>query len=441
MENIQNEWYKEKQDNWLENIEIKWNIYELTIDNVNWKFNCPNPQEFFNILEVTHEILDIYVKNKEDSDFYIKKENINWRVYDNLALNNSYINDTTYLLDSQIARYMWKNNLQEYVKFINSLVKQKIIKNWENINVKNIEQNIKNIYKLQVNSLYNKNNLILKKEFENNSFLEIYNKLLNWDNPWLLQKMVKEIKKWKVEQSILYLVLLKSLIKNGYKIKKKYDFRNWTNYSYNQELNYFKDLLLKDFKINFFDKDFNKNIEKLKFIKAGNIIKIVWKTKDWEKIDVGEIQMDNFYADIIWGKNKIKEINESKEVKKNIDIQILWWHIVWEWFVLWEEDPQKYNLNLLKEKIQLDTERWIWKIYIKNKEKKNVAVITYFIMNKEWKKYVILSKAPMEDKAYDLIVIPLEYNKTIKLSFKNKKDTKTYEKEVWNLVLEVKFEK
>lgn len=441
MEKIQNELHREKKYRWFELIIKEWDNYELIVWDVKWRFICKTPEDFIQILKITKKMLSTYERNKEDDKFYIADKNINWQIYEDLDLDDWILFDTTYLTDKWISEYIWDNNLQNYVKFINSLIESKFIKEWKNINIKKLENLIKESYKSQIDSLYNKNNLILKKEFEKYSFYELYNKLFNWWNPWLLKKIVSKIKKWEIGQSILSSVLLNSLIKNGYKIKERYDFIDWNNYSNNQELNYFKNLLSKDFKVKFFDKDYNKNIEKLKFIKAKNIIKIIWKTKDWEKIDVGEIQMDNFYADIIWGKNKIKEINESKEVKKNIDIQILWWHIVWEWFVLWEEDPQKYNLNLLKEKIQLDTKRWIWKIYIKNKEKKNVAVITYFIMNKKWQKYVILSKAPMEDKAYDLIVTPLEYNRTIKLNFKNKKDTKTYEKEVWNLVLEVKFEK
>ncbi len=299
MEKIQNELHREKKYRWFELIIKEWDNYELIVWDVKWRFICKTPEDFIQILKITKKMLSTYERNKEDDKFYIADKNINWQIYEDLDLDDWILFDTTYLTDKWISEYIWDNNLQNYVKFINSLIESKFIKEWKNINIKKLENLIKESYKSQIDSLYNKNNLILKKEFEKYSFYELYNKLFNWWNPWLLKKIVSKIKKWEIGQSILSSVLLNSLIKNGYKIKERYDFIDWNNYSNNQELNYFKNLLSKDFKVKFFDKDYNKNIEKLKFIKAKNIIKIIWKTKDWEKIDVGEIQMDNFYASLV----------------------------------------------------------------------------------------------------------------------------------------------
>ncbi len=299
MEKIQNELHREKKYRWFELIIKEWDNYELIVWDVKWRFICKTPEDFIQILKITKKMLSTYERNKEDDKFYIADKNINWQIYEDLDLDDWILFDTTYLTDKWISEYIWDNNLQNYVKFINSLIESKFIKEWKNINIKKLENLIKESYKSQIDSLYNKNNLILKKEFEKYSFYELYNKLFNWWNPWLLKKIVSKIKKWEIGQSILSSVLLNSLIKNGYKIKEIYDFIDWNNYSNNQELNYFKNLLSKDFKVKFFDKDYNKNIEKLKFIKAKNIIKIIWKTKDWEKIDVGEIQMDNFYASLV----------------------------------------------------------------------------------------------------------------------------------------------
>ena len=298
MENIKSELREEKQYDWFEVIDKEWNNYELTIWAVKWKFNCETPQDFLNILEITKKILATYIKKAEDNKFYISHTNINWRIYEDLELDDGVLFDTTYLSNKWISKYIWYSNLENYVKFINSLVKSKIVKEWKNINIKNIEQTIKENYKAQVNSLYTKNNLILKKEFENNSFYEIYNKLINWNNAWLLKKLVNGVESWKIEQSVLSAVLLKSLIKNGYKIKEKYDFRNWNNYSENQEFNYFKNLLSKEFKVSFFDQNYNPDVRKLNFLKEWDKINIIWKASDWRQINIWEIQISQFYSNL-----------------------------------------------------------------------------------------------------------------------------------------------
>jgi len=250
-------------------------------------------------LNITKKILDIYIKNKEDDKFYISKEKI-WKViYKDINLDDWILFNTTYLTDKWIAKYIWFDNLQEYVKFINALVWTDFVKKWENIDVNNLENTIKENYKFQIDKLFGKNSVILKKEFENNSFTMIYYKLIKWEQPWLCQKIVYDRKKWKIEQNVLSSVLLKVLIKNGYKIKELQDLRTWKKYSNNMEFNYFKNLLSKDFKVTFFDKKYNPNVRILKFKKEWNEIKIIWKTNDKKTVEVWLIKIPEFYADMI----------------------------------------------------------------------------------------------------------------------------------------------
>jgi len=299
MDNIKSSLNEVKQYKWFEWIYKKWDEYELTIWNVKWKFNCEKPQDFINILKITKKILSIYIKNEEDGKFYISKKNINENIYEDLDLDDWIIFDTTYLTNKWISKYIWHNNLQEYVKFINSLVWTNFVKDWKNIDIKRLDNLIEKNYQLEINSLFSKNNLILKKEFKNNSFIIIYDKIIRWNNPWLLQKLVNNLKNWKIEQSILSSVLLKVLIKNGYKIKELRDIISWNTYSENMEFNYFKNLLSKDFKVTFFDENYNSNVRNLKFIKEWNEIKIEWITKYKEKVNVWKIQIDNFYANML----------------------------------------------------------------------------------------------------------------------------------------------
>jgi len=299
MESIKNEVNIEKKYEWFEMVKKDWDNYELKIGDVEWKFNCKNPQNFLNIVEITKKILNIYIKNEEDGKFYISTKQENYQIIKSLTLDDGILFDTNYLRSSWISKYIWDNNLQEYVKFINALVWTDFVKNWKNIDVNKIENWIKENYKSQVDWLFNKNSLILKKEFENTSFTMIYEKLINWYEPWLCQKIVNDLKNWKIEKDILSLVLLKILIKNEYKIKDLQDLRMWKKYSLNRELNHFKNLLSKDFKVTFFNEKYNPNVKTLKFKKEWNEIKIIWKTNDKKNVDVWVIKMPKFYADMI----------------------------------------------------------------------------------------------------------------------------------------------
>ncbi len=298
MENIKSELHKEKQYDWFEDIIKKWNNYELTVDWVKWEFICKNPQDFLNILKITKKILTIYEKNNEDEKFYVSEEYINWIKYEDLVLNNWIIDDTTYLTQNAISKYIWDNNLQEYVKFINSLIKKKFVKNWKNINIQKLDNLLKERYELKIQKVFSKYNITLEKELQKEAFYDIYYKLLKWNNPWILKNFSNEIKSGKIEQSIVSIVVLKVLMRKWYKIKDIQDMRTWSDYSNNMEFHYFKNLLSSDFKVSFFDQNYNPDVRKLKFIKEWDKINIIWKTSNWKQINIWEIQINQFYSNL-----------------------------------------------------------------------------------------------------------------------------------------------
>lgn len=196
------------------------------IIDINWKdikFNFDNFSNFKNFVDITKKILEIYKNNNEDGKFYIDKDLIWKKEYEDLVLDNSIFFDTTYLQDSSLSSLIWKENINNYILFLN------IIKdNKSNINyLTNIEQNLENEYKNEINKLYNKYLLTLDKSLAKNRLKYLYfdfrDYILNNGNNLninLLKNYYNTLDKSNLDEDILFsVVFLKTLLKKWYNIK------------------------------------------------------------------------------------------------------------------------------------------------------------------------------------------------------------------------------
>lgn len=280
------------------------------IIDINWKdikFNFDNFSNFKNFVDITKKILEIYKKNNEDGKFYIDKDLIWKKEYEDLVLDNSIFFDTTYLQDSSLSSLIWKENINNYILFLN------IIKdNKSNINyLTNIEQNLENEYKNEINKLYNKYWLTLDKSLTKNRLKSLYfdfrDYILNNGNNLninLLKNYYNTLDKSNLDEDILFsVVFLKTLLKKWYNIKYEQYF--WSFDINDEEFKYFKNILPKNIKVNYNFENQNSwtdirnmKFSKIKFKKEWNEIKIIWITKD-KKINIWNIELNDFYSKLL----------------------------------------------------------------------------------------------------------------------------------------------
>lgn len=280
------------------------------IIDINWKdikFNFDNFSDFKNFVDITKKILEIYKNNNEDGKFYIDKDLIWKKEYEDLVLDNSIFFDTTYLKDSSLSNLIWKENINNYILFLNSIKDNK-----SNINYLNdIEQNLENEYKNEINKLYNKYWLTLDKSLDKNRLKSLYfdfrDYILNNGNNLninLLKNYYNTLDKSNLDEDILFsVVFLKTLLKKWYNIK--YEQYSWNFDINDEEFKYFKNILPKNIKVNYNFENQNSwtdirnmKFSKIKFKKEWNEIKIIWITKD-KKINIWNIELNDFYSKLL----------------------------------------------------------------------------------------------------------------------------------------------
>lgn len=280
------------------------------IIDINWKdikFKFDNFSNFKNFVDITKKILEIYKNNNEDGKFYIDKDLIWKKEYEDLVLDNSIFFDTTYLQDSSLSSLIWKENINNYILFLNTIKDNK-----SNINyLTNIEQNLENEYKNEINKLYNKYWLTLYKSLDKNRLKSLYfdfrDYILNDGNNLninLLKNYYNTLDKSNLDEDILFsVVFLKTLLKKWYNIK--YEQYSWNFDINDEEFKYLKNILPKNIKVNYNFENQNSwtdirnmKFSKIKFKKEWNEIKIIWITKD-KKINIWNIELNNFYSKLL----------------------------------------------------------------------------------------------------------------------------------------------
>jgi hypothetical protein len=288
------------------NFEQNQDKYTIKLSGVEETFIFDSPEKFLVFIKLTKEILSIYKSNNEDDKFYIEKLNINWKIYEDLVLDNWLIDtfNTTYLTDKTLNNmFINKDDIQKYDDFLNKIL---------NINLKdldNIQEELISTYANEVKSLYSRYKLIFKKVFEKHSFKDFYDDYKYYalysetKKPYidLAKSYFNSISKEKLSKAdVSSLVLLNYLLDYGYEIKSIQDLRAISDsYSNNIEFNYLKNLFPYNVKVKYFDENYNKWVRKLKFILEWNNVKIIWITNNKEKVNIGLIQMPSYYEKIL----------------------------------------------------------------------------------------------------------------------------------------------
>jgi len=133
------------------------------------------------------------------------------------------------------------------------------------------------------------------------------------------------------------------------------------------------------------------------------------------------------------------EHKESKENQEYWKILVLYGYIVWEGFIPWEDEPQKYKLKVCPYKVEINSS-WLWKIIIRDQKFEPIAMIQYMVVNQRKEKYITFFRMPnLKDKKYNPIELKLKYWEILDLRFENQIKSNTYEKNVWDLYLKIKF--